>query len=92
MKQRKIPLRTCMACRTSGDKKTLIRIVRTSTGEVVVDPTGKLAGRGAYICSSPDCLRKAIKEKRFSRALRIDVPGETIRQLEEIVKQGSNEM
>lgn len=81
-----------MACRTSGEKKSLIRIVRTSEGRVVIDATGKLPGRGAYVCPSVNCLNKAIKEKRLSRALRIEVPEEVIQEAKQIVSQGSEEM
>ena len=92
MKQRKTPIRTCVACRTSGDKQTLTRIVRTPEGKVTLDPTGKMAGRGAYLCSSRECLRRALKEKRLSRALRTELPEETIRQLEENVEKRSEDM
>ncbi|MDI6827293.1 MAG: YlxR family protein, partial [Armatimonadota bacterium] len=92
MKQRKIPIRTCVACRTSGEKKSLIRIVRTSEGRVVVDATGKLSGRGAYLCASAECFRRAVKEKRLSKALRTEVPDEVLEQIEKIISQGSEEM
>jgi hypothetical protein len=82
MKPRKIPIRTCTACRTSADKKDLLRIVRTAAGEIVVDPTGRVAGRGTYLCASKDCLKKAIKEKRISRALKVDIPEKTIMEIE----------
>ncbi len=92
MRQRKIPIRTCVACRTSGEKKSLIRIVRTSKGQVVVDATGKLPGRGAYLCASAECFRRAVKEKRLSKALRTEVPEEVLEQIEKIISQGSEEM
>lgn len=92
MKQRNAPVRTCVACRTSGDKQGLLRVVKTPAGDISVDATGRLAGRGAYLCLSCECLRKAIKEKRLSRALRAEVPAETIRIIEETVEQGSKDM
>jgi len=92
MRHRKVPIRTCIACRTKGDKKSLVRVVRMPSGEIVVDPTGKMPGRGAYLCPSPGCLRRAVKEKRLSRALRAEVAEETVRQLEKAVGQGSEEM
>jgi hypothetical protein len=61
-------------------------------GDISVDPTGKLPGRGAYICASIDCLKKAIKEKRLARALRTEIPEDAIRKLEDSVEQGSEEM
>lgn len=92
MKTRKAPVRTCIACRASGDKRTLIRVVRCPSGDIVIDPTGKIAGRGAYICDSAECMRKAIKEKRLAKALKIEVPEEALRQLEEKFTQGSEDM
>ena len=92
MKQRKVPIRSCVACRTSGDKRNLVRVVRTASGDVLVDTTGKMPGRGAYLCPSKECLRKALKEKRLTRALRVEIPEDTIRQLENIVQQGSEDM
>ena len=67
-------MRTCVACRTSRAKRDLQRIVRTPTGEVVVDPTGRLAGRGAYVCHDTDCLSIAIKKGALRRALEIPLP------------------
>jgi predicted RNA-binding protein YlxR (DUF448 family) len=92
MKQRKVPIRSCVACRTSGDKRNLVRIVRTASGEVLVDTTGKTPGRGAYLCPSAECLRKALKEKRLTRALRSEIPDEVVRLLEKTVQQGSEDM
>lgn len=92
MRPRKVPIRTCVACRTSGDKKTLVRIVRTPAGEVVLDPTGKMSGRGAYLCPTVECLRRAMKEKRLPKALRAQIPEETIRQLEKTMEQRSEDM
>jgi len=61
------PQRMCVACRQSQDKKSLVRLVRTSEG-VVVDKTGKLAGRGAYLHSDPDCWERGVK-KYLEKAL-----------------------
>ena len=74
MKQRKVPERTCVACRTSSDKAALIRVVRSADGAVRVDSTGKLPGRGAYLCRSAECAAKAMKRKGMDRALRAQVP------------------
>jgi predicted RNA-binding protein YlxR (DUF448 family) len=92
MKQRKVPIRSCVACRTSGDKRNLLRVVRTASGEVLVDTAGKMPGRGAYLCPSAECLRKALKEKRLTRALRSEIPDEVVRLLEKTVQQGSEDM
>jgi len=52
-------------------KKELIRVVRSPEGEVSLDPTGKKAGRGAYVCCVPECLRRALKQKQLDRSLEI---------------------
>ena len=57
-------------------KSELLRIVRSPEGEVTFDPTGKKAGRGAYICKNPDCLKKAIKSRGLSRAFEAEIPDE----------------
>ena len=68
MKQ--IPERTCIGCNTKKDKKELIRIVKNSENNCIqIDTTGKLQGRGAYICDSLVCLEKAIKNKRLEKNL-----------------------
>jgi len=69
MTPRHVPQRTCIACRRVRAKQELLRIVRTPLGEVHADPTGKLAGRGAYLCRDEACLAQAVKQKKLSRAL-----------------------
>ena len=65
MKTKKIPMRMCVGCGEMKPKKELIHIVTDSEGNVSVDPTGKKAGRGAYICKSSECLKKAGKSKKL---------------------------
>lgn len=60
----------CVGCQNMKSKKELLRVVRTPDGEVILDPTGKKAGRGAYMCRSEQCLTKAFKEKRLEKALK----------------------
>ena len=67
-KQRKIPQRQFVGCRTMKDKKALVRIVKTPEGEICVDATGKKSGRGAYICPDAQCLQKARKSRALERA------------------------
>jgi predicted RNA-binding protein YlxR (DUF448 family) len=76
MKPKHIPQRSCVACRTARDKNDLVRLVRTPEGEIVIDPSGKLSGRGAYLCPRPDCLRTAQKRKSLDRALKATIPAE----------------
>jgi predicted RNA-binding protein YlxR (DUF448 family) len=67
---RKRPLRSCVACRTTTDTRTLIRFVRTAEGGVDCDPTGKQPGRGAYLCDDSQCFARARKSRLLDRALR----------------------
>lgn len=83
MKPRRIPQRTCVGCRTVRPKRELIRVVRRQTGEIEVDFTGKVPGRGAYICPDVECLRAAVKGRRLDRALERTVDDDTLRILEE---------
>lgn len=81
---KKLPQRICIGCRQNREKRQMIRIVRTPEGQVIIDPTGKLSGRGAYICKdSLDCLEAALKGGQLERALNVKVPDEIIRQLRE---------
>lgn len=70
---KKIPLRMCIGCAAMKPKKELIRIVRTVQNTVEFDPTGKRAGRGAYICPQEACLDRAIKGRRLEKALRHEI-------------------
>ena len=67
-KPRKIPQRQCVGCREMKDKKSLLRVVKSPEGEVSLDFGGKKPGRGAYVCHSVDCLRKARKSRALERA------------------------
>jgi predicted RNA-binding protein YlxR (DUF448 family) len=69
MKQRKVPLRKCVASQEMMPKKELIRVVRTPEGEVLIDLTGKKSGRGAYICGKLEYFKLAQKTKALDRAL-----------------------
>lgn len=91
LKPRKIPLRMCVGCRNRDDKRNLIRVVRTPEQEVVVDPTGKRAGRGAYICPRVECLRKAVKSRALERALNVAVTAEILSQLEAGLSNGNKD-
>ena len=71
----------CLGCREHKDKKELVRVVRSPEGEVLVDLTGRKNGRGAYICKSADCLKKARKQKAISKALNCEISDEVFEQL-----------
>ena len=66
-----LPFRTCVGCRTARPKRELIRLVRTPAGAVVVDPTGKLNGRGAYLCPDEACWTQAERRRGLERALTV---------------------
>ena len=76
MTPRKVPLRRCMGCNESKPKKELVRVVRTSEGEVLLDLAGRKPGRGAYVCPSAACFAKARKAKRIECALEVAIPPE----------------
>lgn len=73
MSAKKIPLRMCIGCREMKPKAELDRIVKTPTGEIVIDKTNKLSGRGAYICKSGDCLKKAEKSNALAHTFSMTV-------------------
>ncbi|WP_294496130.1 YlxR family protein [uncultured Gemmiger sp.] len=81
MQQRKIPVRRCVGCNAQKPKKELVRVVRSPDGTVSVDPTGKKAGRGAYLCPNTTCLAKARKAKRLQNAFGVPVPDEVFERL-----------
>lgn len=87
MKEKKIPLRKCLGCGEQFPKKSLLRIVRTSEGEVKVDATGKMNGRGAYICAKLACFKQAEKKKAIQRALEIEIPKDILETLEKEVQK-----
>jgi hypothetical protein len=72
-RRKHVPLRTCIACRQERGKRELIRVVRTPSGTVQVDPTGKLAGRGAYLCRARMCWEQALGGQRLNAALKMSV-------------------
>lgn len=82
MAVKKIPIRTCIACKTERAKKELIRIVKNKEDVFSVDRHGKASGRGAYVCDNAECMNKIIKNKLLNRAFSMEIPAdvyETIR-------------
>ena len=73
MALRHVPERTCVACRQAKPKRSLVRVVRRTDGSVVVDPTGKQSGRGAYLCQDPACWRAGLGKDVLGRALKTTV-------------------
>ncbi len=84
---RKQPQRTCIACQRTDAKRGLVRVVRTPTGEVAIDPSGKLAGRGAYLCKDKRCWQTALERKRIEQALKVELGAEQRASLEQYAAQ-----
>lgn len=82
-----MPLRKCVACGEQKAKQELIRVVRQGEGQVEVDLTGKMNGRGAYICSSIDCLNIVKNKNQLSKALKTEVANEVFGKLEEVINK-----
>ena len=87
MSVKKIPLRQCIGCGEMKNKKEMVRILKTAEGEIVLDATGKKNGRGAYICPSMDCFRKAKKSRGLDRSFKMAVPKEVYESLEKEMEQ-----
>lgn len=81
MKQKKVPLRKCTGCQQMKNKKELIRIVKKEDNTFAIDLTGKMSGRGAYICGTAECLEKAHKSKGLERSFKTAVPKEVYEKL-----------
>ena len=79
---KKIPLRMCTGCGEMKPKKELVRVVRSKEGEISLDLTGRKAGRGAYVCRSLDCLKKARKTRRIERSLDCQIADEVYDAME----------
>ena len=73
MPQKTVPQRMCLACREMKPKEELFRVVKTADGNITADPTGKLNGRGAYVCRNPECLARLKKSRQLERALKAPV-------------------
>lgn len=86
--QKKIPQRQCMGCRERKEKKAMIRVVRCTDGSVSLDFSGKLNGRGAYVCPDPECLKKAQKTKALERSLETPIPQEVYDRLAKEMEAG----
>ena len=79
------PQRTCMGCNEKKDKKELIRIVKNKENQVNIDKTGKMEGRGAYLCEDIKCLEKVIKSKRLEKMLDMKISDEIYKNLRGVI-------
>ena len=79
--QKKVPLRKCLGCQEMKNKKSLIRIVKNKENQFFVDETGKMNGRGAYICDDINCLERALKTKGLERTFQMEIPKDVYDQI-----------
>ena len=87
VKPKKIPMRMCVGCREMKEKRELLRVVHTPEGAVLLDRTGKLNGRGAYVCKSAQCLQKAVKTRQLERALSGPISQEVFESLQKAMAE-----
>ena len=81
--QKRVPMRMCAICRKQFPKRSLIRLAKTSDGQVSLDETGKKPGRGLYVCQSDECLAQATKGTRLEKAAGVKIGGEVLAELME---------
>ncbi len=79
---KKIPMRQCIGCGEMIPKKDMIRVIKTSSGDILLDKTGRQNGRGAYICNNKECLIKARKNKGLERSFKQQIPPDVYDSLE----------
>lgn len=92
MQTRKVPIRMCTGCSEQKPKRELVRVVKTPSGEITLDLTGKKSGRGAYVCKNIECLKKARKAKRLERAFSCQIPDEVYQRLEQEMQSAPPEI
>ncbi len=89
MKNKKIPVRQCIGCGEMKSKKEMMRVLKDADGNVTLDMTGKKNGRGAYLCISGECLRKARKNRGLERSFKMGISEQIYENLEKEF-QGEN--
>ena len=85
---KEFPVRTCLGCYNKKNKSDLLRIVKTSDGDIKVDITGKSEGRGSYICSDIECLEKLIKTRRLNKVLKMNIKEEIYEEIRKAIESG----
>jgi hypothetical protein len=88
---KKIPMRQCVGCREMKPKKELVRVVKSPEGEISMDLRGKAPGRGAYVCHSVECLRRAMKSRALERGFEMTIPQEIYERLQAELEAKSDE-
>ena len=87
MSVKKIPLRQCIGCGEMKSKKDMIRVIKTAEGEILLDATGRKNGRGAYLCPSMECFKKAVKGRGLERSFKMAIPREVYETLEKEMEE-----
>ena len=82
MSVKKIPLRQCIGCGEMKSKKEMIRVIKTAEDQILLDATGRKNGRGAYLCPSMECFKKAVKGRGLERSFKMAIPREVYETLE----------
>lgn len=86
MSNKKVPQRKCVVCNTHKDKKDLLRIVKDKEGNIHIDTSGKMNGRGTYICPTMECLTNARKKRTLNNFLKTNISEEIYQEIEKYVK------
>ena len=87
MSMKKVPLRQCIGCQEMKSMKEMIRVIKTAEDEIMLDATGRKNGRGAYLCPSMECLKKAVKGKGLERSFKMAIPKEVYETLEKEMEE-----
>ena len=87
MSVKKIPLRQCIGCGEMKSKKEMIRVIKTAEGEILLDATGRKNGRGAYLCPSMECFKKAVKGRGLERSFKMAIPREVYETLQKEIEE-----
>ena len=87
MSVKKIPLRQCIGCGEMTSKKEMIRVIKTAEDQILLDATGRKNGRGAYLCPSMECFKKAVKGRGLERSFKMAIPREVYETLEKEMEE-----
>lgn len=87
MSVKKIPLRQCIGCGEMKSKKEMVRVIKTAEDQILLDATGRKNGRGAYLCPSMECFKKAVKGRGLERSFKMAIPREVYETLEKEMEE-----
>jgi len=88
---KRMPQRKCIGCGVSKNKSDLLRVVRSPENELSIDLKGKKSGRGAYVCKDENCLKKAVKAKKFDRSLEVKISDDILESLLGQIREAKSE-